>query len=185
MAGIKATITDLLARLETITDFKLVRVWNNQLKMLDKLEAIPFPAAFLEIVAPEQLLSIGAGVTAGDLKIRIHVCHDHYDSQDGTMGQDLDIFDLKDKVVKSLSSYAPTACSALQRTGESQNYDHDNLYEYLVEFATHMIDSKGSKYDPATTTYIDSAPLTDIEIDATVQDSIDGVNNIPKTDYKI
>jgi hypothetical protein len=87
------------------------------------------------------------------------------DAQDGTMGQNLDIFDLKEKVTKAFRDFAPTACSTVQRTGESQNFDHDNVYEYLIDYATHMIDSKGSKYDPDDNDFILSTPPLELEVD--------------------
>jgi hypothetical protein len=167
MAGIKAPIKDLLSLLQDIEGLAYVRVWNNQFKLIHegKMQAIPFPAAFVEIVAPEKLVTIGVGVVAGDLLIRIHLCDEMLDAGDGTMEQNLEIFDLKDKLVKALSGFAPTACSAMQRVSESQSYDHDNTYEYILEFDTHFIDSKGSKYDEETTDMIEYGPPTVLEID--------------------
>lgn len=166
MAGIKDSIKDILTRLNTIEEIKYVRVWNNHIqRMKDRsMEAFALPAALVEIEIPEQMVSIGLGVVAADLKIRVHVIHEFYDAGDGTMGQNLDIFDLKDLVVKAFRGYAPVACSMLQRIGESQNMDHDNVYEYLIEYATHMIDSKGSRYDPDDNDFILNTPPIELEV---------------------
>jgi hypothetical protein len=166
MAGIKQPIQDIITLLEAVSGMQYVRVWNDQFKKLDegKIEAFPFPCAFVEVVGSDKIQLVGGGVAAGDLTFRIHIGHEQLDAGDGTMGQNLDAIDFKDLVVKKLALKKLTACTILQKSGESQNYDHGNVYIYTVDFNTHFFDSKGSPYDPDAGVYIDSTPPTTLEL---------------------
>jgi hypothetical protein len=53
-------------------------------------------------------------------------------------------------------------------TGEQQDYDHDNIYHYIISFVCNFIDSKGSPYDIDRTTYFYKTPPTDVDIVKTV-----------------
>lgn len=174
MAGIKEATNSVLSQLQTILDLKTVRVYNNDFKALEagKCEIFALPAALVEIVSIENMLPVGAGFSSSDLTVRIHVGHEYY-NQDGTLNQDLTIFDLKDKIVRKLSGWAGVGCSSFQRVGESQNFEHDNVYVYMVDFSTHFIDSAGSDFDPSAGVY---AEFTPAEIVVQVDDTISLIN---------
>jgi hypothetical protein len=57
------------------------------------------------------------------------------------------------------------------RTGETQDYEHTNLYHYIIDFITNFTDSKGSSYDSAAGKYITSVPPTELEIDITTTET--------------
>jgi hypothetical protein len=180
MAGIKAPIQDLLTKLSTIqvtngdgnTVPLYARIWNNQLRENEKgkLYDFPKPCVFLEIINEAKYEEIGCGVQSCDLGIRIHLVHEFY-NEDGSFEQDLTIFDLRDKLVSTLSFYKPTACNPMIRTGETQDYEHTNLYHYIIDFITNFTDSKGSSYDSAAGKYITSVPPTELEIDITTTET--------------
>lgn len=201
MSGILPVITDILAKLATIqvtnqdnlTVPIYARVWNNQLDNLNGGESYswPRPAVFVEIISPASFEVIGLGFRSADLGIRIHLIHDYYNSE-GTYGQDLTIFELRDKVVSAhnvdaaiqsgLSQYCPTACGPLNCISESQDYDHGNLYHYILDFICNFTDSKGSVYDPADGRFIDTAdPDMDLQTDPMVKPA----DIVPETDYFI
>jgi len=201
MSGILPVITDLLAKLATIQvvnqDGQTVplysHVWNNQLVYAEdgKGYSWPRPAAFIEIVSPATYETIGLGFRSADLGIRIHLIHDFYNSE-GTYGQDLTIFDLRDKIVSAhnvnpnvqsgLSQYCPTACGAMNCIAESQDYDHGNLYHYICEFITNFTDSKGSKYDPTNGQFIEElTPDLDLQVDLVEKPA----DYVPEDDYFI
>lgn len=170
MAGIVEPMRDILQRLESIEDaFKFVRVWNNQLERLEKSEdyAFPRPAAFLEVINPAAYDLIGIGFSASDIIFSIHIIHELYDSQDGTMDQNLEVFELRDKVLASLAGYEPTACSKLFFIAEQQDYDHDQLYHYVIDFKCSFIESHTSPYDPNAGKFVDSVPPTTLVVNAT------------------
>lgn len=167
MAGIKSVIQDILTRLSTIQvvnqDGQTVnlysRVWNNHLQKTREAKSYdwPRPAAFVEILTNFEV--IGLGFRSADLGIKIHLIHEFYNN-DGTFEQDLGIFDLRDKILSAkigLSQYCPTACGTMNCISEEQEFDHDNLYHYVLNFICNFTDSKGSRYDSETGFFIDTA----------------------------
>lgn len=176
MAGIKQPILDILARLATLqvmnkdshTMNLAPRIWNNQLAWEEqgKLYNYLKPAVFLEVINNVQYDELGLGMQSADVGWRIHLIDEFYDAQDGTLEQDLQIFDLRDQVVALLSLYEPTACGPLVRTAEGQDYEHKNLYHYVIDFICNFTDSKGSPWDTAAGRYIDSNPPTMATIQA-------------------
>lgn len=192
MAGIKDVITSLLTKLGTIsvtnqdgnTVALYAHVWNNHVDMekAGDIEAYPKPAAFVEISSPVTYENVGKNYRAADLNIILHLVHEYY-NQDGTMEQDLTIFDLRDKVVAALTGYQPTACGPMVSTSETQDFDHDNVYHFILAFTCHFIDSKGSPYDAGRNVYIDSEPPTGLDLQIAVGDT-PVFENIPQP-YKI
>lgn len=167
MAGVRQPIEDLLSILKSMPELAFVQEWNNQIVRLKagEIESFLLPAAFVEFVSFNNLVALGGkGVTQGDIVIRIHIAHEFYDAGDGTMSQNLEIYDLKDAVVRRLCDTSLTACSTLQRTGESKNNDHDNITEYTLEYTTAFTDSVGSMYDEENGRYILKQPPTDLEV---------------------
>lgn len=189
MAGIKEPILDILTKLREITELQFVRVWNNQIETRKDGQHYdyPTPAAFVEVINEPVWEQLGVGFQGADLGIKIHLEHNYYDAQDGTFEQDLVIFDLRDKIVAKLSLYEATACGPLTKTGEAQDYDHDNVYHYTIDFVCHFIDSKGSPYDPGAGKYVEKEAPTGLQIVVNKEDSIAGQENVPvhNLDYKI
>lgn len=174
MASIKDPIRDIIAKLTSLQvtnqngdqDALYSRIFNDQIKRQaeGKCESFPLPAAFVEVQNQANYKQIGNGFNSSDVTFRIHLAHWFVDAQDGTMGQDFDMFDLKNSVITLLSGYAPTACGPLVVMDESQDYDHDNINVYLIDFLCHFIDSKGSPYDPVSGTYITKQPPTGLDL---------------------
>lgn len=187
MSGIKQPIQDILTRLSAIqvtnNDNQTVglhsRVWNNQLRNVEerdgsKIPIFPTPAAFVEIISPASYEIIGIGFRSADIGIRIHLVHE-YLNQDGTFEQDLIIFDLRDNVLAhknnpinpGLSSFCPTACGPLNCVREEQDFDHNNLYHYILDFVCNFTDSKASAFDTDAGQFDDTA---NPDMDASVVD---------------
>ncbi len=169
MSGIGQPLRDVMTQLTTLQVLNLdnqtvplyVRVFNNQPKKLKegKIQAYPLPAAFVEIVKPAKYTRLLNGASESDLIWRIHLQHWFTDTQDGTMEQDLLIFDqMRDPTIACLSNFKPTACGNMMLVHDGQDFNHDDIYVYLVEFTSSFIDSKGSPYDPAAGKYINSTP---------------------------
>lgn len=177
MAGIKQPLQDILARLKTLqvtngdgnTTNIHTRIWNNQLQYNNdgKLADFKKPAAFVEIVAPVQWEQLGIGFRNAELGINVHIIHEQYDAQDGTMEDNLTVFDLRDQVVRLLSNFRPFACSPLWSISEAPDYEHTNIYHYVISFVCNFVDSKGSYYDPQSGNYIDSVPPTELSLTVT------------------
>ena len=176
MSSIVQPISDVLAKLATLTvtnrDAQAVpiyaRIWNNQVKFEaeGKLYDYPKPACFVEVIDKAEYKEIGIGYRACDIGWRFHLVHE-YLNQDGTFEQDLEIFDLKDKIVALFALYQPIGCGPMVCVAESQEYDHANIYHWILDFICHFIDSKGSWYDDAAGKYIYYGPPTTLDIEAT------------------
>ena len=146
MAGISNLFSDLLARVSTtIPEFKFVRIWNNQLEQLEEgsTYSFPMPCCFVEILTANDYTPIGRGYGTGELVVRIHIGHEEYDSLEQTMEQNFNVFSLRNKVVNKLNNYQPIATSSLMRVSEQQDYTHNNIYHYIVDFRCAFIDSWG------------------------------------------
>lgn len=179
MSGIVTPLTDLLAKLSTLdvinqdsNTVKLyTRVWNNQIRYEEdgQLYNFPKPACFVEIVSPATFEVLGEGYRSCDINFRIHLSHENYNNE-GTFEQDLLIFNLRDKVIALLTGYKPTGCSPLNAMSEQQDFEHRNVYHYIIDFVCNFTDSKGSRLDSDNpNAFIESTPPTDLEIDVTVQ----------------
>ena len=165
MAGVmKAAIRDILTRLRTIEfrgggAFSFVAVWNDQLSRMAEGTgySLPMPAAFVEIIQnPWQLL--GMGVSIADIIVRFHIAHQQYDAGDGTLDQDLDVYDLRDAVLEAFVGYQAAKCSSLGRIGEQPDYAHNNIYHYTIDFTCCIVDTAGSPLDPDANVYITREP---------------------------
>ena len=157
MAGIKQPLQDILTQAATLTAKNgdgaivpvYVRVWNNQIEYLKKSEAIDFPkpAIFVEIVSPVAYQEIGGNVLSADLGFNLHLVCENYDNGNGTFDQDLAVFDLRDAILMLFSKFQPTECGELVVVNEQQDYDHDNIYHYIISYVCHYLEYKASPYD--------------------------------------
>lgn len=187
MAGIKQPIQDILTNLQTIVvtngDGQSVnlraRIWNNQLQhdKDGKYIGMQKPAAFLEVVSGVSWQNLQGGYSTADLGWRIHLVAEQLDSGDGTFDQNLAVFDLRDKVIAKLAMYEPTGCGAIELRGEDQDYDHDNLYHYILDFVCNFIDTTGSNI--STGRQVERQPPLTMELDVITPAPQTQIYNIP------
>lgn len=178
MSGIKEPIQSLLAKLTTInvvtpdgiTKPLYSRIWNNQLRQLIDGESYSFqrPACFVEVINSVNYEILGQGLRAADLGFRLHLIHDFY-NLDGTMEQDLSIFDLRDSLLLALRKFCPTACGPINCIREEQDYEHENVYHYVLDYVCCFIDSKASDYDETSPLLRESEPNPDMDLETEVE----------------
>ena len=142
----------LRARIATkVPEVLHMAIFNDQINRLQNIQpegdysqdcyAFARPAIFVEFLNPNEVIQLGQGVQMYDpLIIRIHLIHDNFHNG-GDMDMDLAIFDLKDKVFKALQKFEPTGSGLLIRTAEEQDYDHGNIYHWIMDFTTTYVDS--------------------------------------------
>lgn len=148
MPKIKQPILDVCNRLKSnVPALQTVRIFNNQIEWerSGKYPNYMKPAAFVEPLADMQWEAIGEGYTTADVVFRIHIVHEFYDAGDGSFEQDLAIFDIRDSVIEALHLYEPTGTGMLSKILERPDYQHDNLYVYIVDFMAHNVDDAGAK----------------------------------------
>lgn len=187
MAGIKQPIIDIMAKLQTVTVVNgdghpvplRARIWNSQVRHEGEGKYIdyPKPAAFLEVINGVSWQNLQGGYSTADIGWRIHIITEQFDAGDGTFDQNLTVFDLRDQVIGILSLYEPTGCGPLEKRSEEQDYDHTNLYHYIIEFVCNFIDSKGSKWDQGKLQ--DYGPPLQVELDVITPAPQTQIYNIP------
>lgn len=177
MATIKQTLQDILTKLSALTDLagspalSYVRVFNDQFKQMEEGDeySFPLPCGFVEMETPIQWNQIGGGLKQADVTWKIHIGMEQLDAGDGTMEQNLDVYDeLRDVIIAGLTGYRPTGGNQLFQTAEEPDSKHNNVYHMIVHFKNSVIDSKGSPYDPANPKYIYRQPPTGLEVDNSV-----------------
>jgi hypothetical protein len=152
MASIlKTAFQNIVARAATVTGVSHSAVWNNQIDLLLTGEGYSFvtPAVFFEMLTTDRINFL-TGITSSNVTYRLHILHQQLDAGDGTMEQNLDIFDIRDSVKVLFTSYNPNTdyCSPLIFSGEEQDYNHNNVYHYIIDFEGSIVDTKGSPFDP-------------------------------------
>jgi hypothetical protein len=145
MATIINAISDVKDVVQGITGF--CRIWNNQFQYMEEqqIESFPFPCGFVETLMPQTHSQLSSGYTESDVTFKIHIGAVEYDAQDGTLEQNTSVFALRDAVVSALTYYAPRGCSPLMKISEEQDYQHTNVYHFIINFQCGFVDSSGAK----------------------------------------
>jgi hypothetical protein len=156
-----------------------VRIWNNQFQQLEDGEtyAFPFPNVFFEIESPAAYNPLALNYSIADIKIRVHIGHEEYDAGNGLYEQNTNVFLLRNQIISILNNFQPSGCSSMMKVGEIQDYEHKNIYHYIVEFLCSFVDTAAVDMNP-TTGVITEIAFTQIG-SGDPRGDIDVVNNIP------
>jgi hypothetical protein len=163
--GLRNIFEDVLSVIKDKTSIDYVRVWNDQVSLMDRGEIYSYPnlACFVEIVLAKN--GLGLGIVGGDINIRFHIVHTELDAQDGTMEQNLTVFQWRDELISSLTYLENSSLSGFQLVGEQPDYNHSNVYHYVVELIAHYIDTTGD----VTKDWIVKDPPTDLLVTGTLE----------------
>jgi hypothetical protein len=167
---IKTALQDVLLQARSVSGVQYAAVFNNQIiqEQDGKTFDFPKPAILIEIDTPNTgLQTLGTdNVTVSELTWRLSIVHEQLDAGDGTLDQNLDVFDYRDLVKVAFTSFRPTNCSYWQYSEESQDYAHNNIYVYGISFKCSFVDTKGSPLDPDSTVYITKVPPIALDLQA-------------------
>ncbi|MBC7383023.1 MAG: hypothetical protein H7296_08520 [Bacteroidia bacterium] len=133
-------VNEILARLRAVTGIDYVTVWNEQFRYLEEGKGYSFtmPCAFVEIQT-EELQDVGGRYQGSDINVIIHIGQNVLNV--GLLDENLTIFNLRDNVVKDFAKFKPATSSMMVKTAENQDFDHNNVYHYKIEYKTHWIDN--------------------------------------------
>ena len=140
--------------LESITNIKYVALWNNQFERENENVSFNYPCVFIEFtdIVYTDLLK---GIQQVDMNVNLHLGFESY------LTEDLDILTLKQTIYSYVnrfeSSDSSGTSSRLLRRSETQNFDHDNIQEYILTFAC-----SGKDYS------VISGPSTEAEVDTLI-----------------
>ena len=184
MAGIATVYRSIISKLNTdIPQVTYIRKWNNQVDLLveRKIYLFPMPSIFVEIQAPTNYMPLGRGYSASDLNVRIHILHEEYDAGNGNYEENFNVYEYRNAVNKSLNSFMPDLCGCLMHTSESEDFVHNNVYHYTIDFICGFIDDTGSK-DVQEITTTPTTPI-ELQINTDVEQSIPNEINITPIKY--
>lgn len=161
------------AVLKTATSFKRVGVWNDQLNRVESGKGYSFktPAAFIQMNHVSSS-TIGKGITDDTYIWTIHLILDKKDAGSNDMDENLDIFILRDAVKDLLHMNRLLYTGTIEYMGERQDFAHEAMYHYEVDFSGVFRDVKGSACDPDTTKYVTKQPPTGLNLNVEYVDSI-------------
>ncbi len=169
--------SELRTQIESETSVTHVRLWNNQIELIDKGEQIPFqfPAVFIDF--PDiNWAQRGNGTQTTDLTIRFYICFESFHTSENE--EDLDVFTLRDSVYLALQDFKPTSAGKLMRTREETDPRHTNVYVWIMDFVSSYQDTVAQNPRNSTIGSIATLILTkDLQIDA---DTVDGI----RTDFE-
>ena len=148
-------INELLTQLRLLSDFKICTIWNNQLEYVENGQnySLPSPGAYIELVT-EDFGQLSEGFQAVDLKLNIHIIQEFYNSDN--IDEDLTIYNLRDSIVKQITLWKTSKSGYFTKISEQQDYDHNNVYHYILTFTTQWVDDTAviaGSYSVAPTTW--------------------------------
>jgi hypothetical protein len=145
----KQLINDIKAKLNSInivtqdgiTTPLFTILWNNQIEYLKQGQTLALPniCAFIEIIV-DSSNSIGGRSynLENDLSINIHLLHTHY-STESMQDENLLVYDLRKLVIDKLYDFkANNMVAIFDKVGETMDFDHDNLYHYILSYKTRI-----------------------------------------------
>lgn len=159
----KALYTAIKAQiLSMVPECKFIAVWNNQVDKMQNGEdySIPLPAIFVELPTNTPCDVVGNNVRVFDpLIIRFHIVDDRLDNMDGTLEENFEVFDLKQKNYAAFQLFKTNGSSSFNCTNESADEDHNNIYHFLQDFTTTWTDNQQNL---PVGGYLDDGPHTTV-----------------------
>lgn len=141
---------------ENVPELKHIAVYNGQLDRIDGGQdwAFAFPCAFIEM----QVINIGmVGRYSEDMSVNmtIHIGHEFYNGD--RMDENLEVFDLKQKIYLALKTFQGDNSSTLNRIRDEQDFDSTNVYHFRQTYEFNLIDDSA---EPETIEHKASLSLT-------------------------
>jgi hypothetical protein len=132
---------EIRAQIETAaTSIKHVRLWNNQVRLSEEGQQIPFqtPACFIDFPLI-QWVQKGKGTQDSRFTVRIYVIFESFHTDENE--EDLEVFTVRDEVYMALQDFKPTDAGKLMRITEQTDTNHTNLYTWIIDFETQYLET--------------------------------------------
>jgi hypothetical protein len=128
-----ALYTAIKARLEAISALKYVALWNNQFESEDVNISFNYPCAFIEFTDINYIDDLQLRQRCS-LTVNIHIGFESYKTEDTS------ILTLKQTINAALHGKTSENITKMLRRAETQNFDHDNIQEYIISYAVSGLD---------------------------------------------
>lgn len=157
-------INSIIEKLKTIDKFQWLGIWNDQLARMrdDSQYAIQNPSCYIQLETTN-FGQLGCEYQGLDILISIHIIAEELNALDNTIDNFYSIFTLRDDVIYALSLFNADMGGFMQKENEYQDYEHTNLYHYVLQYRMHWID------DAAIRPKIIKNPPTDLDIKIEIQ----------------
>lgn len=169
----KTLYQDIRTQLENATSVNHVRLWNNQMQLLEKGEQIPFqlPACFIDFPTIEWT-QMGKDVQQAEkLLVRLYIVFESFTTSENE--EDLAVFDLRQEVYLAIQQLKTTKGARLVRVAEQADPNHTNTYVWVMDFVTNFQDSVAQFPRGGITATIDTIDLPNsLQIDPNTVDGI-------------
>ena len=142
----------IISRLNTISQLKYKALWNNQFSREDVNVAFNYPCAFVEFTDINYMDVLG-GKQLCNMTVNIHIGFKTFETND------TDILSIKQTVNAKLHMQSIENQTRMLRRSEVQNFDHDDVQEYIISYAVSGNDVSSMNIDTTQAT-IDNIDIT-------------------------
>lgn len=173
----KALYQALRTRIETLSEIKWVRLFNDQFEKSNNddpsqntEDSFPYPCVFIEFPEDNAPSSSGFGAKRLDVLVRIYIGFESYKFDD------LAIFDIALLVQQCLENYTEDGITPLTYEAQRMDYNHNNVYIYQFDFRTQWSDEAAytKRNDIAAPSALTLDLTTDLDIDNIIIRTGDG-----------
>lgn len=144
---IKVIYLAIIDAIKAQTGISYVSLWNNQTAELEKSDGFALPAVLVEF-DPIRWEQRGQGCKVATATIRLHILIDTLaDPADGSLYQydALQIFDIIDDVVDSVSGLAGEEFNALMHVDTIPDHNHGQIQHHIEGFKCEISDNRALK----------------------------------------
>jgi hypothetical protein len=118
----------LKTKIETLTSLKYVALWNNQFVRENENVSFDYPNCFIEFTNITFTELLG-GMQQYTMDINLHIGFESYKTED------TQILQLKQDLQAIVHYFQQGYNTKMLRRSENQNFDHDNVQEYIISYA--------------------------------------------------
>lgn len=137
-------------RISTVADILYIHKWNNQLALIiqdahARSQMFSMPAVFIAFNTSD-IQQLGEGRQLFNVAFDLHILHWQVDTGDGNFEQNLDVYDLKDKVFQAVQKFQPgitdstVPVGSCIRVSEQEDNDHNGVYHFIQSYRTTWIE---------------------------------------------
>jgi hypothetical protein len=123
-----------------LPEIKHRALYNDQFNKLDEggIDEFPKPCIFVSFPDPVEFMDQGAGVQrTGELRVRLYIGYNVFN----TKGEDLGVFDLKQKIFTIFNGVKIDGYERFIRRSEQTDEDRTNYYVFIQDYSINVIDS--------------------------------------------
>lgn len=165
--------------------FQWIDIWNDQIgqKQEGKFSPTCTPCLYIEIQLGNAM-NMGQNISLyNEVKIILHIVDwqlDGYAYQGGTsgtneriagLGTNLEIFTWRDLTKTYMDNFRAGNFGAMTEVEEKQDFHHDGIYHYTMEFKTSFTDLKATYFDPNQVAWAIKEPPTALRMSLDYVDS--------------